>query len=243
MSWDERTTTVIAHRGASAHAPELSIEAFDLALAQGADVLEVDVRLTSDRAPVLFHDETLLRLLGDPRLVAEVTFRDLLDLDAGSLRLEHVLERYGADTRYLIDLKCPDGLVEHAVWSAVQAHGLEDLVTIQAFCPHGLRRVRRLDAGVRLAQLFEPSVTSETIRRRLPRLARFAHAIGPAACAVDAALVHAAHRHGLRVQPWTVNDRAEMERLLTLGVDGLITDLPDVARAALLPNGGAAVAA
>lgn len=243
MSWDERAITVIAHRGASAQAPELSIEAFDLALAQDADVLEVDVRLTSDGEPVLFHDETLLRLLGDRRPVAAVSFSELLDLDGQALRLDDVLARYGADTRYLIDLKCPGAVVEHAVWRAVEAHGLEDAVTIQAFCPYGLRRVRRLDAGVRLAQLYEAGVTSETIRRRLPRLARFAHAIGPAAEAVDAALVHAAHRHGLRVQPWTVNDPAEMEGLLALGVDGLITDVPDIARAALRSQGEAAVAA
>ena len=222
---------VIAHRGASADAPENTFAAFDLALAMGADVLEFDVRLTADCEPVLVHDETLLRTHGDPRPIAEVTLHDLRQLD-GALSLADVFARYGDGTRYLIDFKCPDGVVERRSWETVVEHGVERAVEIQAFCRHGLRRARRLDMAVSLSRLYPAFAPSAAIRRGLPRVARFANAIGPEASSVDAALVSAAHRHGLRVQPWTVNDPAEMDRLLALGVDGLITDVPDRAVAA-----------
>jgi glycerophosphoryl diester phosphodiesterase len=222
---------VIAHRGASARAPEHTFAAFDLALAMGADVLEFDVRLTADRAPVLVHDETLLRTHGDPRAIADMTLHELRQLD-GALSLGDVFARYGGDTRYLIDFKCPDGIVERRSWETVVEHGVQGAVEIQTFCRYGLRRARRLDVAVPLSRLYPAFAPSAAIRRGLPRVARFANAIGPEASSVDAALVQAAHRHGLRVQPWTVNDPAEMDRLLALGVDGLITDVPDRAVAA-----------
>jgi len=229
--------TVIAHRGASAHAPENSAAALDLALEQGADVLEIDVRLTADGVPVLVHDETLLRTAGDERAVASLRAAELEALPDAvrPMRLDEALARYGRRTRLLLDLKDPRPALVTAVVDCVRRCRAERRVQLQAFGRSGLRLVRLADPSLELAQLYPALMPSALIRRDLSRAATLASAIGPEAGSVDAALVHAAHRRGLRVQPWTVNDAAEMERLVALGVDGLITDTPDLAARAARP--------
>src|SRR3954447_9071914 len=100
---------VVAHRGASAYAAENSFAAFDLALAQGADVLELDVRAAADDQLVLVHDPTLERIAGDPRAVAALTRAALEGLDAvmRPASFGEFLDRYSATARLLIDLKDP----------------------------------------------------------------------------------------------------------------------------------------
>ena len=224
---------VIAHRGASAYEPEHTFAAYDAALRMGADVLEVDVRLTADGVPVVLHDATLARTTGDPRAISTVTARqiDALETEARPLRLADVLERYEDGTRYLLDLKEPRGEVASAVIEAVLGAGLFRRVQIQAFSRRGLRRVRAAHGLVSIAQLYVPRFPAAAIRRDLGRVERLADSIGPHAAGVDAALVAAAHRRGLRVQPYTVNDRAEIAWLSALGVDAIITDAPDLMRA------------
>src|SRR3712207_255467 len=107
---------IIAHRGASAYAPEHTFAAYDLALDQGADVLELDVRSTADGELVVVHDATLRRTCGDPRRVDSLGRRDLAALgELRPLTLDAVLDRYGAQTRFLLDLKDPRPAWERAV--------------------------------------------------------------------------------------------------------------------------------
>ncbi len=100
---------MIAHRGASGHAPENTLAAFDLALAQGADVLELDVRLFEGEL-VTLHDPTLDRTTGGRR-----------DHPAAPARFEEVLDRYGSRTRYLVDLKDPAPAWERRVVELLDA--------------------------------------------------------------------------------------------------------------------------
>lgn len=220
---------VIAHRGASAHAPEHTLQAYDLALDMGADVLELDIRATADGTPVVLHDPTLARTAGDPRPVVRVSDVALGRLDPAvrPLSLEAVFARYGCRTRYLVEIKHLDAAGEEAVVGLIARHGLGDRVTIQSFRRTILRGVRSLDPSLPLAPLFTPWTTSAYIRRRLDRMASFACAISPCATSVDAPLVLAARARGLSVSVYTVNDELEMRRLLELGVDGIITDVPD----------------
>lgn len=117
---------MVAHRGASAYAPENTFAAFDLALAQGADVLELDVRPAADGHLVLVHDPTLERLAGDPRAVAGLSMAALSSLDE-LIRPEAFdvfLDRYARGCRLLIDLKDPAPEWETRVVDAVQRHRL-----------------------------------------------------------------------------------------------------------------------
>jgi glycerophosphoryl diester phosphodiesterase len=227
-----RAVEVIAHRGASAYAPENTLAAYDLAVSQGADAIELDVRVTADGELVLLHDPTLLRTAGEPTEVSALTARVMGRLDE-LLRppsLDAVLSRYTGRTRFLIDVKDPTPHWEMRVVDAIARHGLGGRATVQSFDLEGLRRLHAHAPHVPLAALFGRRTRP---RERLAEVAAFACAIGPWHGAVDAELVAEAHALGLKVRPWTVDDAGEVARLVALGVDGLITNAPDLVRGAL----------
>ena len=221
---------IIAHRGASAYVAEHTFAAHDLALVQGADVLEIDVRSTADGELVLVHDETLLRTVGLPHRVDELTRAGLgaLDPAARPLTLDAFLARYGRRTRYLVDLKQPQPWWEREVVRALERHRVTDLTVVQSFDLAALRRLRAAEPGLALAALHAPELDRDA---DLDEVASFARGIGAWFSSIDAAFVARAHARGLVVRAWTVDQPAELERLVALGVDGLITNVPDVARA------------
>ncbi len=202
---------VIAHRGASQDRPENTFAAFDLALEQGADTLEMDLHTTRDGHPVVLHDPTLLRTHGDPRAVAETDLAELPDLPT----LTQVLDRYAGRVGLLLEAKGPAAAV------AQQAQGIPGVV-VQSFDRVGLRRAK----GVVTAPLFAKRPTT----RQLDRAARHAEGIGVPREVVDAELVARVRLRGLRLRVFTVNEPTDLERLTALGVDGLITDVPLLAR-------------
>jgi glycerophosphoryl diester phosphodiesterase len=220
---------VIAHRGASAYAPEHSFAAFDLALAQGADVLELDVRLTADADLVLVHDATLLRTAGSPHAIARLTAADLAALDPAVRppTLDEALDRYAGATRWLVDLKHPTPATEHAVATALTTRGLQHSAVVQSFDSGALRRIRRAAPSLTVSPLLRDPPTA----RRLRRLGTFAAAVGIRHTHVDMPLLLRARACGLAVLGWTANDTHDIARLGALGVDGVITDVPDRARA------------
>ena len=224
---------VIAHRGASAERPEHTLAAYDLALAQGADMLELDGRATADGELVVVHDPTLLRTTGcahrvDARTLADI--RASCGADA-PLLLDEVLERYGGRTRLLVELKDPDPAWEASAAAAIARHGRQDEAIIQSFDAKALRRLRLAHPWLSCVQLLR--------RRRGPRaldgIARYATGISVWQGQVDARLVRDAHDRGLAVRAWTVNSAAAMDSLRAIGVDGVITDLPAVATSVSRP--------
>jgi glycerophosphoryl diester phosphodiesterase len=212
---------VIAHRGASAYEPEHTFAAYDLALAQGAHALELDVRATADGEVVVLHDPTLLRTHGDPRAIADVA---LGDLDTPPLTLDQVLGRYGRATRYQVELKDPRPEWEGRVAESIERHGLRARAGVMAFDTESLRRLRWIAPYLALTQLCDVPPDVEEV-------ARYADALGPWHAIVTADLVDAAHRRGLAVRTWTADPVPEIKRLIGCGVDGVITNVPDVATA------------
>lgn len=221
---------VIAHRGASAEEPEHTIAAYDLALAQGADALELDVRLTADGRPVVLHDATLERTAGLRAAIAE-TPSWALPGEAGPLPLGAVLDRYGDTTHWLVELKGAGPALVDEVVEAVTSRGLTSRTTVQSFHHVALRRVREREPGLDVAPLLAPGLPGRVRRAAVARAGRWAGGVGVVHHEVDAALVLHAHARGLAVRAWTPNGRAELERLVDLGVDGLVTDVPALARA------------
>ena len=98
---------------------------------------------------------------------------------------------------------------------------------IQSFSPESLQKIHALEPSLPLIQLYSSQETSETIQAQLPLVSTYAVGIGPSKTDVDAALVNAAHELCLDVHPYTVNETAEMEALVSLGVDGMFTNFPD----------------
>jgi glycerophosphoryl diester phosphodiesterase len=218
---------IIGHRGASAEAPENTIAAFDLALEQGADVLEIDLQMTGDRRLVALHDPTLERTHGDPRAVGDLTVAEL-----EVARLGELLRAYRGRARFLLDLKDPRPPMERRLVTAVRSAGVGPAVTVQSFDLSSLRRLRRLDPAIAVAALADEM--PQRPARWLDRAQRLgAVAVGVPRAGVTRRLVRAAHARDLRIRAYTVNSPAEARRFARYGVDGLITDCPGVIRAAL----------
>jgi glycerophosphoryl diester phosphodiesterase len=199
---------IIAHRGASAHAPENTIEAFDLAVAQGADGLELDVCESGAGELVVCHDPA--------------------DAPRACLTVDEVLARYGHRTRLVLDLKEPAPEWEGRLLVALGRAGLLGESVVQSFDHAALRRLHRAAPELRLAALYPELVPADM---DLDGVASFADVLAPWHGAVDAELVAAAHARGLRVVTWTVNRPRWIERVLGCGADGVITDVPELALA------------
>jgi len=235
MSSRAAAPLVIAHRGASAEAPEHTIAAFELALAQGADAITLDVHLSRDREPVVIHDFTLERTTTGAGLVVEHTVRDLKRLDAGAWRgsafrgqrvqmLHEVLERFRGRTRFWIELRGGSEVyegIEERVVSLLEIYDVLDRVLIQSFDRRALAEIRRLNRDIRLAlQMAQPP-----LERQLPTPEAADAVSAPAELMTEAARAAVA-RAGLAAYVWPVNDPEQMDRYVDWGADGIITDQP-----------------
>ena len=223
------TPLVFAHRGGSALRPENTIAAFDHGLALGADGLEFDVRLSSDGVPMVHHDETLDRTTDGRGPLSAHSAADLERLDAG----HHFQGLDGAP--FIIELKGHDPEVGRRTVGAIREAGAVDRVCLAGFGDAVVRAAR--EAGGDIAS----SAAKEEIRWFLyrswfglaPRRNAFQAFQVPETAGITRVVsprfVRAARRAGIAVAVWTVDDPADMERLLDWGVRGLISDRPDLA--------------
>lgn len=242
---------VIAHRGASGSAPENTIEAFDLALRQGADAFELDVRLTVDGIPVVIHDPTLERTTDRRDSVAGQTLAQLREADAGARfspdsgrsfpfrgsgvvipTLAQVLDSF-PDMPLLVDIKEPQA--QGAIRQLLLEKGAADrcvLASDDATALTGLDTTRfsRAAAPREISQLYWGSFFGRTSRvaeiaspyRLLSVPARYRGLRVP-----TRRFVAAARGRGCPVHVWTVNDPALAERLWGDGVAGIVTNFPE----------------
>ena len=226
---------VIAHRGASHAAPENTLAAFARAVAMGADMIELDVQASADGALLVIHDDDTRRVAGGAGgPVAALSLREVRGLDVGGTTiptLDEVLDLVrGSGIAVNVEVKAPG--IEEGVIAALQSFGLRDVALLSSFNLQVLRRLRQLDRGVGLALLSGTETFHPAVRLReaypLPLLRRLgAVAWHPHYRLVNAMIVWAVHRAGYRINVWTVDDPAIMNRLLRQGVDGIITDEPD----------------
>ena len=230
---------VFAHRGASAHAPENTLAAFLLAIEQGADGIELDTKLTRDGYPVVIHDQTLMRTTGTAGRVGELRLGELRRLDAGSHydiayrgelipTLDEVFATVGHRTLLNVELTnyaSPTDSLPEKVAGLVERHGLAARVIFSSFNPLALVRVRRCLPQVPVGLLALPGWPGAWARSWIGRLLHY-DALHPALVDVSPAMVEKVHRHGERINVYTVNQAQEMRRLAQWGVDGLITDDP-----------------
>jgi len=245
---------ILAHRGfvtadlAAQGVVGNSRAAMAAALDAGADYLETDCRMTSDGVVVLFHDADLLRLLGDERKVAEISHRELAALMAdrgGLLTLAQAFEEF-PQARLNVDIKAAEA--PEAAGRIIAPHA--DRALINSFSD--ARRLRALAAAVAARPGGPRPATSPgrgTITRVLGSMAWFsrartAHVLadldalqiperqGPVRV-LSRRLLAAAHRAGVEVHVWTINDPQRMEELARLGVDGIVTDRTDFALSVL----------
>lgn len=224
-------TLVVAHRGASAAAPENTVEAYRLARELGADWVELDVRRTADDVLVVHHDASL----ADGRVIRKTQADDLPGSIPTLLEAIDACEGMGIDIEIKNAPDDPDYDAEHQVSEAVAglitAYELHDRVLVSSFDIGAVDRIRALDPAIPTGWLiFAPSDPASIIERTA---AHGHQAVNPHAALTDRALVRRAREAGLAVYVWTVDDPERMAELLELGVDGIITNVPDIARSVI----------
>lgn len=240
------TPLALAHRGGAALAPENTLAAFSLATALGIRYLETDVRVTADGELVCFHDESLDRVTEAKGALRRHTLASLRRLRVGGREpiptLAEALEAF-PDARFTVDLKDRDAIAPLA--RLLRDPGARERVCVAGAWDGWLAAVRDQAPGVTTAlgwRSLSALVCSARAGMPPPRrlaTAEFAHVplrLGRVPVFVER-LVEVAHRIGVRVVVWTVDDPVQMARLLDAGVAGVITDRPDLLREVLLTRG------
>jgi glycerophosphoryl diester phosphodiesterase len=236
---------LLGHRGASASAPENTLAAFDEAIRQRADGIELDVMTCGSGEVVVCHDEHLDRLAGLDWQVRWTTWARLRRVDVGSRLgfaeahiplLDEVLERVPrGDFLLNVELKCErmedDGLTLKAA-ERVRAHGLERQVVFSSFNPLCLVRLAHAHPGLRRAFLLDPD-RGLWLQEHLWASLGANFALHPHAAQVTAERVRRWHARGWEVAAWTVDAPEEAARLRDAGVDSCITNCPGMLREAL----------
>ncbi len=244
---------VIAHRGANKKAPQNTIPAFVTAINEGANGFETDVHLTKDGIPVICHNYTIDATSDGRGEVTSYTLEELKKFDFGSYFSEEfkgtplpTLDEFldvtsKSDAEIInIELKCPkDSNIAHLVeetLKSVKKYGCLDRVIISSFSPEVLKTVKEIDARCKTALLYpisHPSVCRLVLYPFFMVKKIGCDIIHPASIVTNKKIVDIAHTFGIQVNVWTVNDKKTIEKLLDLGVDGIITDKPLETRAVI----------
>lgn len=242
---------VFAHRGARRVAPENTLPAFARALAMGVAGIELDVHCTADGHLVVIHDFSVDKTTDGHGAVAAMTAAAVRRLDAGSHFaaafagvqvpfLDEVLDLVGNRCRVNIEIKSLDPYANDAsaaVVAVVRQRQLYDQVIISSFNPISLLKVRHLDPKIAVGMLYDDEMPAflRTVWAGAPLRPEAQH---PEHTLIDAAYMAWARALPCAVNTWTVNDVEEARRLASLGVDVIMSDLPDQIMEGLIQHGG-----
>ena len=239
---------IISHRGANRRAPQNTIPAFEHSIKIGVDGFETDIHLTKDGVPVVCHNYTIDETSTGQGEIRNMTLEELRQYDFGSYFHEKyagtklpTLEEFlalceTADIEIMnIEIKPPlDGNMEivKKTLDAVKAHGLSDRLLISSFDANVLVECKKVDPNCKTGLLYCPK-QKEFYTKLLFGYVKVAKEIKadyfhPHFSSVNKRFVRRLHSIGVKVNVWTVNDEKVAKYLLKCGVDGLITDLPDV---------------
>jgi glycerophosphoryl diester phosphodiesterase len=237
-----------AHRGSRILWPENTMHAFSGAVdGLGYHYLEIDVRLTSDHVPIVFHDAKLDRTTSGRGKVVEHTLEEIQYLDAAynfdpendyplrgtGIGVSTLEELYGAwpDVRLNIDLKAQGE--EWAVAEVIRSFDAEHRTLIGSFTDRRIARFRRITRGrvavssgpTAAALMYVASRAGRTIHRKVQA---YQVPFNYRGTRIDAKLIDAVHEAGAHIHLWTVNEPDDMRRFIDMGVDGIVTDRPDL---------------
>lgn len=237
-----KTPWVIAHRGASGHAPENTMTAFQRAVELGASFIETDLHVTRDGAFVAIHDDTVDRTTNGSGEVADYTLEELRRADAGMWfdrdflgervpTLPEILEfAKQNDVIFYLELKYPAVAgMDHALAAALTKAKATARTMVISFDAATLAPLRRIDPAIMVGLLVEDE-NPNCIQQALDLGAR---QICPKSSLVNAKLIEQAHRADVQVVTWTVNSAEQMRSMIATGVDGIMTDFPDRLRAVI----------
>ena len=226
---------IYANRGASADFPELTLAAYEGAVAQGADGFECDVRLTKDEVPVLWHNATMLERAGNPGLIAEMTYQEVSRAYPQILTLDQFLAfAVKSKKSVLIESKHPvisgNRIEEVVVETIASTKGIEKIaVSVMSFSWFAIEKMKRLDP--RISTTFLMHKNTPWFQAKISSAA----SIGPGINEIREEPIRAERIKKLNksLKVWTVDESADIKLCQKLGVDILITNKPSHAREVL----------
>ncbi len=228
--------TVIAHRGASAYAPENTFAAFDRAIVMRATEIEFDVRTTKDGYPIVLHDDSVDWTTNGHGMIEDLKYEDIKDLDAGSWYgvafknqkiplLQETIEKYGDKCRMHIEVKSNDTAVAGEVASLIHKGGAESSSVITTFSIEVARYIRRRQPDMSVAWNIidmPPTAMTDAINNTLA-------GINLNYSLLTSDIVHKAHAGKLKLMCWGVDSPREWRKAFLCGADGVFADSPDKA--------------
>lgn len=229
-------TQITAHRGYSAVAPENTLPAFEEAVAIGADYIELDVQLTADGKLVVFHDKTIERTTDGEGELSEMTYAELLKLSAGKWfsddgrfddvkisLLSEVLEAVGDDILLNIEIKNHGDVKKTAEMTAavIEEYGIERTCYVTSFSYTALKTIKKINPKIKTGLIA--NVATSTSFSQL----RYIDAVSLNYIFVNSSIVNIAHQNGKRVFVWTVDRKSDIQHMIAMGVDNIITNRPD----------------
>lgn len=244
----------ISHRGASGHAPEHTLAAYELGEIMKSDYIEIDLQMTKDGELIAMHDETIDRTTDGTGPIKEYTLEELKSFDAGSWfneaypdkakpefmglevpTLREVIDRFGVEANFFIETKSPEvypGLEEKLVeilyeYNLVGEQQGSGKVIIQSFSAESLKKIRQLDDSIPLVQLLSYYAPAVITNDEVTKIKEYASGIGMHFTAINPGYVKKVRDSGLLIYPYTVNEKEDMEMLLSWGVTGMFTNYPD----------------
>ena len=213
----------VAHRGGAKLAPENTLKAFNNAVRLGSNAFELDIHLTSDGDLVVIHDHTLNRTSHKDGVVGEMTLADIKKADPSIPSLREALRAAKGHCRVLVEIKAgPKGRyigLEKVLLQQLKQEKMLDQVVVISFNQDALKELRnKVTTGLLYAWPLDPAQVKKDLGVQY---------LCPQAKLATPKLIQEAHSLGMRVNAWTVNDKAEMATLLKSGIDAITTDLPD----------------
>jgi glycerophosphoryl diester phosphodiesterase len=196
------------------------------ALELGADMVEVDVRTSRDGHIVVMHDAVVDRTTNGKGYVKDMTLKELKKLNAGLGEhiptLQEVSELIRGKAQLVVEIKIPE--IEKRVLQILKENELDRQAFITSFYHQILKRVKELNPNIRTGAI----IASQPIKAARLALDANSDALLPKHDYVDPEMVEEAHRYNLAVYPWTIDTLHEIEPLIKMGVDGIVTNKPDV---------------
>ncbi|MGE6540712.1 glycerophosphodiester phosphodiesterase [Bacillus luti] len=237
----------IAHRGASAYAPEHTIAAYKLGQQLKGDYIEIDLQMTKDGHLVAMHDETVNRTTNGTGLVKEHTLEEIKQLNVGSFfnekhpnlakkeyenakvpTLEEIIETFGGNANYYIETKSPDEYagMEEKLLEIIKQYEISDKVIIQSFSEESLQKLHSLNDNIPLVQLLSYKKAVQLTELEIKKYKIYCIGLGMNYKYIDSDYVKKIKKNGLEVHPFTVDNEKDMKKILLWGVDGMFTNYP-----------------
>jgi len=250
MNSDVDKVLLIGHRGAAKLAPENTLSAIKEALKYTPDRIEVDIQQSKDGVLFLLHDETLERTTNAIGLMKDFTAEEIAGFEAGSFfdesfknekipTLDEAFELINGQSVFLIEIKQAGDFypqIEENLVKTIQKYNAHSWVIVHSFNTNALQRIHQLDSTIVLHKLFIskinflPILYDGTWHWQTLKDFDYCTEFSSYASFINPHLINNVHAMGKKINAWTVNDTTEIQRLINMGVDGIITDVPNLAK-------------